>query len=76
MYFIPFHNLFQKGESFDIDNVKNYLKLWISNAGVLDAQVENRKLTFGRAGQVVSKLIRWKKNEQEGKYELEVVSDF
>jgi cytoskeletal protein RodZ len=67
---------FQKGETFDIDNVKNYLKLWISNAGVLDAEVESRKLTLGRAGQVVSKLIRWKKNEQEGKYELEVVSDY
>ncbi len=67
---------FQKGETFTIDNVKSTLKLWVSNAGVLDVEVERRKLSLGTAGQVVTKLIRWEKNEQAGKYELEIVSAF
>ena len=67
---------FQKAESFTLDNAKTEAKLWISNAGVVEVNVEGRPLSFGRSGQVVTRIIRWVKNDESGKHELEAVADF
>jgi hypothetical protein len=65
---------FQKAESFDVDNVRREVQFWISNAGVLDTRVEGVSVNLGRSGQVVTKSIRWARNEGTGRYQLEVVS--
>ena len=65
---------FQKSESFDVDNVRREVQFWISNAGVLDTRVEGVSVNLGRSGQVVTKSIRWARNEDTGRYQLEVVS--
>ncbi|MBN1698607.1 MAG: helix-turn-helix domain-containing protein [Spirochaetales bacterium] len=65
---------FSKGEDFEIENVKNEVKLWISNANSVKAKVLGKELIMGRAGQVVTKLIHWVRNESSGLYRLEIVS--
>jgi cytoskeleton protein RodZ len=67
---------FQKAESFSMDNVKREVTLWVSNAGALDTKVEGINVTLGRSGQVVTKTIRWVKDEATGRYQLEVISDY
>ncbi len=67
---------FQKSEEFLLDNIRSEVVLWISNAGALTTRIENREVKFGRQGQVVTKLIRWVKAEESGKYRLEVVSNY
>ncbi len=63
---------FHKGESFVLD-VKNYATLWISNAGVVKANIAGKDVTFGRPGQVVTRSIRWVKKDN-GSYELRIVT--
>ncbi len=65
---------FQKSESFDVDNVRREVQFWISNAGVLDTRIEGVSVNLGRSGQVVTKSIRWARNEGTGRYQLEVMS--
>jgi cytoskeleton protein RodZ len=65
---------FRRGEVLKIDNIKNELKLWISNAGIVKAKILGKELIMGRSGQVVTKLIHWMRNEESGKYQLEIVS--
>jgi hypothetical protein len=67
---------FQKSEEFLLDNVRQEVQLWISNAGALTSKIEGREVKFGRVGQVATKLIRWRKEEGEEKYRLEVVSAY
>ena len=64
---------YQKGESFTVDNVKQEVVLWISNAGALRARVEDREVNLGRPGQVVTKAIRWTRDASSGRYQLEIV---
>ncbi len=63
---------FHKGESFSLD-VKNRATLWISNAGVVKANIAGKDITFGRPGQVVTKNVKWIKKD-DGTYELRVVT--
>jgi cytoskeleton protein RodZ len=65
---------FRKGEAFKLDNIKNEVKLSISNAGAVRAKILGKEFIMGRAGQVVTKLIHWVKNEESGLYQLEIVS--
>ena len=67
---------FQKGESFSVDRARKELKLWISNAGILEARIEGKEVSLGRPGQVVTKLIRWVKSDRSSRYQLEIVSVF
>ena len=67
---------FQKAETFSVDNVSRRLQLWISNAGAVRLTVEGREVPVGRSGQVVSKLISWEKDDESGRYRLEVGSVF
>ncbi len=63
---------FHKGEFFSID-VKNRAMLWISNAGVIKAKVAGKDVQLGRPGQVVTKKILWKKNEEKKVYQLQII---
>ena len=67
---------FQKSEEFLLDNASGEVMLWISNAGALISRIEGREIKFGRVGQIVAKLIRWRQAEGEEKYLLEVVSAY
>jgi cytoskeleton protein RodZ len=64
---------FHKGESFSLD-AKNEVQLWISNAGVVRLMVAGRELEAGRPGAVITKQIRWRRDEDSGQYILEVVT--
>jgi cytoskeleton protein RodZ len=65
---------FRKGEVLKLDNIKNEVKLSISNASSVKAKIMGKELIMGRTGQVVTKLIHWAKNEESGLYQLEIVS--
>jgi cytoskeletal protein RodZ len=54
--------------------VKNSVKLWISNANSVSAMISGKEIIMGKAGQVVTKLIHWVKDAASGKYQLEIVS--
>jgi cytoskeleton protein RodZ len=64
---------FIKKDNLNFD-AKSSVKLWISNANAVNAQVSGKEIIMGKAGQVVTKLLHWVKNTSSGKYELEIVS--
>lgn len=63
---------FHKGENFSLD-AKNEVRLWISNAGALRVSVAGREIEMGRAGEVVTRTIRWSQSRDSGGYRLQVV---
>ncbi len=65
---------FQKGETFVLDNVQRQIRLWISNAGAVRLSVQGREVPLGRPGQVVTKVIRWARQDSGAGYQLEVGS--
>jgi hypothetical protein len=65
---------FQKGETFVLDNVQSQIRLWVSNAGAVRLVVQGREVPLGRPGQVVTKIIRWARQETGSGYQLEVGS--
>ncbi len=65
---------FQKGETFVLDNVQRQIRLWVSNAGAVRLTVQGQEVPLGRPGQVVTKIIRWTRQDAGGKYQLEVGS--
>ena len=67
---------FQRSELLSLESVSNDLKLWVSNAGALKAQIEDREIVLGRQGQVVTKLIRWVEEDESGLYQLEIIPVF
>jgi cytoskeleton protein RodZ len=67
---------FQKGETFVLDNIQRQIRLWISNAGAVRLTVQGREVPLGRPGQVVTKIVRWTRQDGTGKYQLEVGSVF
>jgi cytoskeleton protein RodZ len=64
---------FHKGENFSLD-ARNEVWLWISNAGVVRLMVAGRELDVGGAGAVTTKQVRWRRDEANGQYILEVVT--
>jgi hypothetical protein len=64
---------FHKGESFSLD-AKNGVRLWISNAGVVRLMVAGKDLEVGRPGAVTTKEIRWRRDEESGRYVLEAAT--
>ena len=63
---------FHKGETFSLD-VKREARLWISNAGALRLSVAGKDVELGRAGEVVTRTIRWSQSPETGGYRLQVL---
>jgi cytoskeletal protein RodZ len=64
---------FHKGETFALD-VKREARLWISNAGALRLSVAGKDVELGRAGEVVTRTIRWSESRDSGGYRLQVLA--
>ncbi|RKX76597.1 MAG: helix-turn-helix domain-containing protein [Spirochaetes bacterium] len=60
---------FHKGESFRLEASKE-IRLWVSNAGALQARISGKDINLGRSGEVSTKIIRWVKDEQADFYNL------
>ena len=63
---------FHKGETFRID-VDRKVCLWISNAGSFKVRINEHDVDMGKPGKVATKLIQWVKDEQTGRYQLQVI---
>ncbi len=63
---------FHKGETFALD-VKREARLWISNAGALRLSVAGKDVELGRAGEVVTRTIRWSETPDTAGYHLQVL---
>ena len=62
---------FHKGETFSLD-VKDYLDLWLSNAGALKMMIAGRDVDLGKPGEVAAKKIGWVKAESSDQYSLRI----
>ncbi len=63
---------FHKGETFRID-VSKEIRVWVSNAGALQATVKGVNVEFGKPGQVISGLLKWVKDDVAGLFKLVLV---
>ncbi len=63
---------FNKGETLHID-VDREVRLWISNAGALSARLSGKDVVFGKPGEVAAALIAWKKDSQNGQFDLQLI---
>ncbi|MDX9799836.1 MAG: helix-turn-helix domain-containing protein [Spirochaetia bacterium] len=54
---------FHKGDTFRL-GVSGSIRVWISNAAAVTATVNNAEYSFGRAGEVSAKVIKW--NDKPG----------
>lgn len=63
---------FDKGETFRLD-INREIMLWISNAGSFKAKISGIEINLGRPGEVSTHLIKWNKNSDSGKYELQMI---
>jgi cytoskeleton protein RodZ len=61
--------LFLKGGTFQLE-AERTLRLWVSNAGVVDARVAGKDLDLGRQGEVASVDIRWERDATSRKQRL------
>lgn len=60
---------FHKGETFRLEDNRS-LRLWISNAGACKARIGGEEVEFGRSGEVATKLIQWRQDDQTGSWKL------
>ena len=51
---------FHKGETFRLD-VNSTVRIWLSNAGSADIDINGQEYSAGKSGQVAAKLIKWDK---------------
>jgi cytoskeleton protein RodZ len=58
---------FQKDEVLRL-NFSNSLRIWASNGGTVQGRIKGEEVPFGRSGQVVAWLLRWRITD--GRYEL------
>ncbi len=63
---------FDKGETLRLD-INREVMLWIANAGSFKAKIAGNEINMGRAGEVSTNLIKWNKNSDSGKYELQMI---
>ena len=63
---------FDKGETFRLD-INREVMLWISNAGSFKAKISGIEVNLGKPGEVSTNLIKWNKNPDSGKYELQMI---
>ncbi len=62
---------FHKGETFRLE-VDRDVRLWISNAGSFQSRIAGQDISFGRPGEVTTKMINWIQDEENGSYALTV----
>ena len=63
---------FDKGETFRLD-INREVILWISNAGSFKAKIAGVEVNLGRPGEVSTQLIKWNRNSDSEKYELQMI---
>ena len=63
---------FDKGETFRLD-INREVMLWISNAGSFKAKIAGVEVNLGRPGEVSTHLIKWNRNLDSSKYELQMI---
>ncbi len=63
---------FDKGETLRLD-VNREIMIWIANAGSFKAKISGIDVSFGRSGEVSTQMIKWNKNSDSGKYELQLI---
>lgn len=54
-------------------NVDREVMLWISNAGSFQARIGGEEVDFGGPGEVATKLLRWERDEETGRYQLRML---
>jgi hypothetical protein len=64
---------FHKGETFALD-AKREVRLWVSNAGALRLSVAGKDVELGRAGEVVTRTLRWTESQETGGYRLQLLA--
>lgn len=68
-------HFYQKNDqSLVIDTARESIKLSLSNAGAVQADIDGIQVALGRQGQVITKQIEWIKNSESGDYELVISS--
>jgi len=63
---------FDKGETLRLD-INREVMLWVANAGSFKAKISGVEVNLGRPGEVSTQLIKWNKNSENGKYELQMI---
>ena len=63
---------FQKGEQFTIDTAKRQVTIWLSNAGAARMRIQGRDFELGGLGQVATRMIAWRRDQNSGGYVLEI----
>jgi cytoskeletal protein RodZ len=64
---------FHKGETFALD-AKQEVRLWVSNAGALRLSVAGKDVELGRAGEVVTRTLKWTESQESGGYRLQLLT--
>jgi cytoskeletal protein RodZ len=64
---------FHKGETFALD-AKQEVRLWVSNAGALRLSVAGKDVELGRAGEVVTRTLKWTESQETGGYRLQLLA--
>ncbi|MBN2535014.1 MAG: helix-turn-helix domain-containing protein [Spirochaetales bacterium] len=67
------YRFFLKDDSVSLSAAREVM-LWISNANSAKTTIAGQSVVMGKAGQVVTKLVYWIKDETDGKYRLEIAS--
>ena len=57
---------FHSGDTIVLD-VTREVRLWMSNAGSLISRVAGKEVSFGRPGQVSTRMISWEKDDETGR---------
>lgn len=63
---------FDKGETLRLD-VNREIMIWVANAGSFKAKISGIDVSLGRSGEVSTQMIKWNKNSDSGKYELQMI---
>jgi len=63
---------FDKGETLRLE-VNREVMLWIANAGSFKAKISGIEVNVGRSGEIATYLIKWVKNSENSKYELQTI---
>lgn len=63
---------FDKGETLRLD-INREVMLWISNAGSFKAKIAGIEVNLGKPGEVSTNLIKWNRNPDSDKYELQII---
>jgi cytoskeletal protein RodZ len=65
---------FQKGEQFSIEAAQRQVTIWLSNAGAVRMQMDNRDFELGALGEVATRKVAWRKDAAAAGYVLEITA--